>query len=137
MRCHICYRQAKGLLFVPERAPRAAWLHFCSCRCQRAWGAIVEQFRRIREAPVIDPTEMEKTAFNAALKPLGECVALLGLQRPPTDWSREDALRLIEVVVDAFQAEMIEQHERMAERYRQHFEQLAAHRSARTAAEAR
>lgn len=135
MRCHICYRQAKGLLFVPERAPRAAWLHFCSCRCQRAWGAIAEQFRRIRESPVVDPTDMEKAAMQSALKPLGEIVALMGLQRPPADWSREDALRLIEVVVDAFQAEMVEQHERLAERDRQHFEQLAAHRAARVSAE--
>lgn len=137
MRCHICFRQAKGLLYAPDRSPRSAWLHFCSYRCQRAWGAIAEQFRRIREAPVVDPTDMEKAAMQSALKPLGECVALIGLQRPPTDWSRDDALRLIEVVVDAYQAEMIEQHERMAERDRQFFEQLAAHRAARTAAEAR
>lgn len=137
MRCHICYRQAKGLLYAPERAPRAAWLHFCSCRCQRAWSAIADQFRRIREVPVVDPTDMEKAAMQSALKPLGECVALLGLQRPPADWSRNDALRLIEVVVDAFQAEMIEQHERMAERDRQFFEQLSAHKAARAATEVR
>lgn len=137
MRCHICYRQAKGFLYAPDRTPRATWLHFCSRRCQQAWGAIAEQFRRIREGPVVDPTDIEKAAMQSALKPLGECVALFGMQRPPADWSREDALRLIEVVVDAYQAEMIEQHERMAERDRQFFEQLAAHRAARTTAEVR
>lgn len=137
MHCHICYRQAKGLLYAPERVPRAAWLHFCSCRCQRAWSAIAEQFRRIREAHVVDPTEMEKAAMISALKPLGDCVALMGLQRPPAEWSRDEVLRLVEVVVDAYQAEMIEQHERMAERDRQHFEHLAAHRANRAAMEGR
>lgn len=137
MRCHICYRQAKGLLYAPERSPRSAWLHFCSCRCQRAWSAIAEQFRRIREAPVVDPTEMEKAAMQAALKPLGECVARMGLHRPPAEWSRDEVLRLVEVVIDAYQAEMIEQHERESERDRQHFEYLAAHRAARSAVEAR
>jgi propanediol dehydratase small subunit len=82
---------------------------------------------------VIDPTDMERAALQSALKPLGECVALLGLRRPPADWSREEVLRLIEVVVDAYQAQMIEEHERMAARDRAFFEQLAARKASRPA----
>jgi hypothetical protein len=57
---------------------------------------------------VVDPTELEQAAMAAALVPLGEYVAEIGMQRPLSDYSREEVLTLIEVVVTAFQDHLIE-----------------------------
>ena len=53
-----------------------------------------------------DPTDLEKTAFAAALAPLGEYVGSIGMQRPLADYSREEVLTLVEVAVTAYQDHM-------------------------------
>ena len=53
-----------------------------------------------------DPTDLEKAAFTAALRPLGEYVGSIGMQRPLADYSREEVLTLIEVVITAYQNHM-------------------------------
>ncbi|MBF0182118.1 MAG: hypothetical protein HQM03_19040 [Magnetococcales bacterium] len=50
-----------------------------------------------------DATDLEKAAMAAALRPLGEYVASIGMQRPLADYTREEVLTLIEVVISAFQ----------------------------------
>ncbi|MBF0182385.1 MAG: hypothetical protein HQM03_20405 [Magnetococcales bacterium] len=50
-----------------------------------------------------DATNLEKAAMAAALRPLGEYVASIGMQRPLADYTREEVLTLIEVAVTAFQ----------------------------------
>ena len=71
---------------------------------------------------MIDPTEMELAAIRSALAPLGDYVASIGMERPLADYGKAEVLRLVEVVVDAFQAHMIEEHERLATKERAYFE---------------
>lgn len=55
---------------------------------------------------MIDPTQLERDAMAAALIPLGELVAEIGMDKSLSDYSREQVLELIEVVVTAFQDHM-------------------------------
>lgn len=75
---------------------------------------------------MIDPSEMEIAAMQSCLEPLGEYVASICMERPLADYSREDVLTLIEVVITAYQSRMIEEHERMAAKDRAFLEQRIA-----------
>ena len=57
---------------------------------------------------MVDPTELEQAAMAAALGPLGEYVGSIGMDRPLADYSRDEVLTLIEVVVTAFQDHLIQ-----------------------------
>ena len=107
--CAVCRRQARGFGWVDSGLPVASRLRddsrrwFCSRRCQE-----IGAWRRPWEgAAMIDPTLVETTALAACLKPFGECIGETGFDKPLSAWSREEALRLIETVVTAFQEEMI------------------------------
>ena len=108
MTCAICRRQARGFgWFDPAFAvtdPRrdASRRRFCSLRCLSLFA------RRAGRAAVVDPTERERAALAAALAPLGEYVASVGMDRPLAAYSREEVLALIEVVVTAFQERLIQ-----------------------------
>lgn len=52
---------------------------------------------------MIDPTDLDKKAMAAALKPLGEYVASIGMHRPLSEYTREEVLVMIDVVVTAFE----------------------------------
>lgn len=77
---------------------------------------------------MIDATEIEKAAMAAALSPLGDYVAERGLDRPLAQYSREEILTLVEIVVDAFQAHLLEALERQAEQEAEHFRRLEERR---------
>jgi hypothetical protein len=51
---------------------------------------------------MIDLTKNEKDAIESALKPVGEYVAEIGMDRPLSNYSREEVLCLIEVAVTAY-----------------------------------
>jgi hypothetical protein len=51
---------------------------------------------------VIDPTHNERAAMKAVLPVLGEYVAAFGLERPLAAYSREEILRLVDVVLTAY-----------------------------------
>ena len=51
---------------------------------------------------VIDPTHNETTAMEAVLPVLGEYVAALGMERPLSAYSRDEILRLVDVVLTAY-----------------------------------
>ncbi len=55
---------------------------------------------------MIDSTDLEKAAMTAALRPLGEYVGSIGMQRPLADYRREEVLTLVEVVITAYQDHM-------------------------------
>lgn len=57
---------------------------------------------------MIDPTDFEKECMSAALKPLGEVVAEIGMHRPFADLNKHEVLTIIEVVVTAYQCRMRE-----------------------------
>jgi hypothetical protein len=57
---------------------------------------------------MIDPTDLEKESMAAALKPLGEYIAEIGMHRPFTDLHKQEVLTIIEVVVTAYQDRMRE-----------------------------
>ena len=92
--------------------------------------AVSERVLQAHGAPaVIDPSDMEIAAMRSALGPLGEYVASIGMDRPLADYGKDEVLRLVEVVVDAYQAHMLAEHERMVERDRTFFEQLASRKA--------
>jgi len=66
------------------------------------------------EGRMVDPSEMEIAAMHACLSPLGEYVSSIGMDRPLADYRRDEVLMLIEVVVTAYQARMLDEHERVA-----------------------
>ena len=72
---------------------------------------------------MIDPSDMELAAMAACLAPLGEYVSSIGMQRPLADYSKDEVLTLIDVVVTAYQEHMLVEHERMAEKERAFLEQ--------------
>ena len=51
---------------------------------------------------MIDPTHNEKAAVLAVLPILGDYVAGIGMDKPLADYSREQILQLIEVVLDGY-----------------------------------
>ena len=63
---------------------------------------------------MIDPTEMEQAALAACLKPLGDYVAALGLDKPLAAYSKNQVLGLIEVVITTYQDRMVAGHEQLA-----------------------
>lgn len=56
---------------------------------------------------MIDPTDLEKQAMAAALRPLGEYVAEIGMHRPFAEMTRHEVLTIVEVVVTAYQDRML------------------------------
>lgn len=129
MKCAICSRKAKGYgWFNPRLKPSDPnrysdkWV-FCSRRCQDAFCLLMNK----TEGRMIDPSDMELAAMRACLSPLGEYVGSIGMERPLADYTREEVLTLIEVVVTAYQDQMIEEHERMAAKDRAFLEEPLAH----------
>jgi hypothetical protein len=98
-------------------------------RCMNAFSKVMERLTSIEEHAVIDPSDLELAAMRAALAPLGDYVSTIGMDRPLADYRKEEVLRLVEVVVDAYQAHMLDEHERMAARERTFFEQRLAAQS--------
>ena len=78
---------------------------------------------------MIDATETERAAMAAALRPLGDYVAQLGLQRPLADYTRDDILTLVEIVIDAYQDHLVEAAEREAIRDTERLQRLEQRQS--------
>ena len=100
--CSVCKREAGGFAFIPPPL-RASYLanrkmmrYFCSMNCQRIFSKIYKKNN------MIDLTKNEKEAIESALKPVGEYVAEIGMDRPLSSYSREEVLRLIEVALSAY-----------------------------------
>lgn len=132
MKCAVCYRKAKGFGWFNPRVPRSdpsrhndKWV-FCSRRCQEAFSKLMNK----TEGQMIDPSDMEIAAMQSCLAPLGEYVGSIGMQRPLADYSRQEVLTLIDVVVSAYQDRMLEEHERMAAKDRAFLEQRIATQAA-------
>ena len=128
MKCIVCHRQAKGYGWFNTRRKRGdpqrysdQWV-FCSRRCQESISKLMNKTERL----MIDPSEMEIAAMRACLAPLGEYVGEIGMQRPLADYSRDEVLMLIDVVVTAYQDCMVAEHERMAAKDRAFFEERLA-----------
>ena len=128
MKCAICHRKAKGYgwsnpRFKPGDPQRysSEWV-FCSRRCQDAFCKLMNK----TEARMIDPSDMELAAMASCLAPLGEYVGSIGMQRPLADYSKDEVLMLIDVVVTAYQEHMLVEHERMAEKDRAFLEERLA-----------
>ena len=63
---------------------------------------------------MIDPTEMEQAAMAACLGPLGDYVTALGVDRSLAEYDKGQVLGLIEVVITAYQDQMVAGHEQQA-----------------------
>ncbi len=128
MTCAICSRQARGFgwfntNFHRHDARRYSdrWV-FCSMRCLEAFSKLMNR----TEGRMVDPSEMEVAAMHACLSPLGEYVGSIGMDRPLADYRRDEVLTLIDVVVTAYQARMLDEHERIAARDRAFLEERLA-----------
>ena len=73
---------------------------------------------------MIDATETERAAMAASLHPLGEFVAQVGLEKPLAEYTREQILTLVEVVVDAYHDHLAEAAEREAVREAERLQRL-------------
>ena len=95
------------------------WI-FCSRRCQdcfhRLYAAGVRSLEREGSLQtgvgVIDPTEAELTAMQQCLKPLGEAASEIGMDRPLSSYTQQEALQLINAVVTTYVEAMVQEHER-------------------------
>ena len=100
--CAVCKREAHGFGFIqpPLRASypanRKMMKHFCSMKCQEIFS------NNYKENKMIDITKMEKEAIESALKPVGEYVTEIGMNKPSAEYSREEVLCLIEVALTAY-----------------------------------
>ena len=102
----------------PNRYP-IDWI-FCSRRCQdcfhRLYAAGVRSLEREGSLQtgvgVIDPTEAELTAMQQCLKPLGEAASEIGMDRPLSSYTQQEALQLINAVVTTYVEAMVQEHER-------------------------
>ncbi len=102
----------------PKRYP-IDWI-FCSRRCQdcfhRLYAAGVRSLEREgllqTGGGVIDPTEAELTAMQQCLKPLGEAASEIGMDRPLSSYTQQEALQLINAVVTTYVEAMVQEHER-------------------------
>jgi len=106
----------------PKRYP-IDWI-FCSRRCQdcfhRLYAAGVRYLEREGALPtaadlgvgVIDPTEAELAAMQQCLKPLGEAASEIGMDRPLSSYTQQEALQLINAVVTTYVEAMVQEHER-------------------------
>ncbi len=100
--CAVCKRESHGFGFIqpPLRASHPAnrkmMKHFCSMNCQKIFS------NNFKENNMIDLTKTEKEAIESALKPVGEYVAEIGMNRPLAEYSREEVLCLIEVALSAY-----------------------------------
>ena len=109
--CEVCYREAHGFGFIPpplragDPRNRKQRKHFCSRNCQEIF------YQYFKSNNMIDLTKAEKDSIESALKPLGEYVAEIGMNRPVADYSREEVLCLIEVAVTAYQDSMRQKEE--------------------------
>lgn len=126
MKCWVCFRQARGFGHVdlrfkvghPNRYP-IDWI-FCSRRCQdcfhRLYAAGVRSLEREgslqKGVGVIDPTEAEVAAMQQCLKPLGEAASAIGIDRPLSSYTQQEALQLINAVVTTYVEAMVQEHER-------------------------
>ncbi|MBF0148252.1 MAG: hypothetical protein HQL84_17135 [Magnetococcales bacterium] len=52
---------------------------------------------------MMNATDLEKEAMTTALRPLGEFIASIGMHRPLADYSKEEVLNMIKVVVSSYQ----------------------------------
>jgi endogenous inhibitor of DNA gyrase (YacG/DUF329 family) len=104
MICAICGREGRGFCWLaPKDGPRTPdgkplFKCFCSKRCQD----IHRQRLKAGGGVMIDPTRNEKAAMEAVLPRLGEYVASIGMDRPLSDYSREEVLQLVDVVLTAY-----------------------------------
>jgi hypothetical protein len=57
---------------------------------------------------MIDKTPLEQQALTAALRPLGEAVTEIGMDKPLSAYSRSEVLILVETVVDAYQKHLLD-----------------------------
>ena len=107
-RCAVCYRQGRGFGSFDSRycyhdiARFKNAKAFCSMQCQRIFSQQLKQ----KDTGMIDLTPFEQYAMAQTLKPLGDYVAELGMQRPLADYTLKEIQTLVETIITAYQEVM-------------------------------
>lgn len=108
--CFICHRAAGGFgWFDPpetvgwfngcrktEPMNRSTYRRFCSKTCQDIYYELYHWNINVTK------TELEQQAIEATLGPLGDYVAIMGLERPLSQYSKAEILGLLNVVFDSY-----------------------------------
>ena len=118
MKCLICTRQARGFGYFHPDIPRGQpgresdqWV-FCSMRCLNVFCMLMKR----EGGGMIDPSDMERAAMMSCLLPLWNFIEKTGIGRPLEQYSKQEVLALVEVVVTAYQQYMVDEHERRVAR---------------------
>jgi hypothetical protein len=124
MKCWVCTRHARGFGHTDNRYPVADarrypidWA-FCSQRCLAAfhalyarWAAALEGEPNLREAEMLDASEVERAAMRECLRALGAAGAAIGFGKCLGQYTEAEALLLIDAVVSRYTEAMLEHHE--------------------------
>lgn len=103
--CAVCNRKTRGFgwlnpLFAASNPKRDKTRRsFCSMECQNKWARLMKQ----EDYMMIDPSKQEKQAMEATIQPLAEIVTEIGIHLPLQDYTRDQILTVIEVVITAYQ----------------------------------
>ena len=108
--CSLCKREARGFgwinppLYAGDLRNRKLVKYFCSMNCQSIFLAIFSQIsnNNFEQNTMIDLTKTEKEAIESTLKPVGEYVTEIGMNKSLAEYSREEVLCLIEVALSAY-----------------------------------
>lgn len=104
MICAVCGREGRGYCWIsPKDSPRTPegkrlFKRFCSRACQDIYVKRSEAGRHL----VIEPTHNEQAAMEAVLPQLGDYVASVGMDKPLSAYTRDEVLRLVDVVLTAY-----------------------------------
>ena len=124
MKCWVCSRQARGYGHTDNRHSIGAaqrypldWV-FCSERCQKAFHMLYGNWVRLEDDVVnskgvtmVNLTEVEKGATLKCLRAFGDAATEIGFAKPLGDYSKEEALAVIDAIVTCFTQAMVEYHE--------------------------
>jgi len=107
-RCTVCYRQARGFCafasgyhYSDLRRIREAKA-FCSMQCMHIFSNQLKN----KEGNMIDLTPFEQEAMAHVLKPLGDYVAQIGMEKPLAHYTVKEIQTLVETVITTYQAVM-------------------------------
>ncbi len=108
MICAICGREGQGFCWMPPRlsAEPRLFKRFCSRVCQLIHSDLPEKLKL--ENTMINPTPNELKALKSVLQPLCDYVASIGMDKSLSQYQRSEVIKLIDVVITAYQDKLRE-----------------------------
>lgn len=106
--CAVCNKAPRGFGWKKPTGPRAiqqehptnednTLCRFCSSMCQNVY------FEKWRNGVVVNKTEIEQKAIVSVLEPLGDYVCSVGMDKPLSQYTKDQILGLVDTVLDSHQ----------------------------------